>query len=717
MELEDSVSLATASYNHDSEDYSQTPYSLLNCSTIYDLVVDEWPPCSWWESEAEVSSDPCIFDDISCNATSAVRGVTSSTATHAFVSWESSPFLKWQIALIGIFAGCVSLVTILGNLIVLLSFILHRNIRQTSNYFIASLAVSDLLIGTISMPLYTVYFLSGKNWPLGETPCDLWLALDYTVCLCSIYTVFCITVDRFCSVTVPARYQTWRTERKVILVLFLVWFVPILVFFTSIIGWQYFVRLRTVPHGKCYVQYMDNALFNCLLQVGYFWVTLIAMCVLYGGIYRVALRLNHRARTRRKRMESVVSIAGETITKIGIGVSKSPTKANADEDEHEEMEVERCDGGVETHSGRGDGIEGREGDETCGGNGRGGKHEENGKEFPATRESREPQEADRNPETCPSPGGQNNHLVVPYRDEFWEEAESKVSGFKRKRCTPTRLTLIERGRIQDLKVKSDDRARVQRSSSRGLVRKAFDNITRAVSSTRTRKLPIVLYDVTGLPSSSDEGYTENCDKVCHDGQNTRTRRSQDVESMQPNTEVERSVEPGCILESDGRDGSTWNDSTLRPFKAESESPDHRVSRRKVKSKVPDNDCGGWRQGFRSRTLSDRFLMRGPASVAEQARRTTRLRTKRANYVARKSLRTITLILGAFVLCWTPWHVLSLIMGFCSGYTPACVPSDLYDVSYWLCYLNSCINPFCYALANQQFKKAFLRILRFDWRRT
>jgi len=84
--------------------------------------------------------------------------------------------------------------------------------------------------------------------------------------------------------------------------------------------------------------------------------------------------------------------------------------------------------------------------------------------------------------------------------------------------------------------------------------------------------------------------------------------------------------------------------------------------------------------------------------------------------ARKSLRTITIILGAFIFCWTPWHILSLVIGFCAGTESCGVPSALYDLSYWLCYLNSPINPFCYALANEQFKKAFLRILRLDWKR-
>jgi len=81
---------------------------------------------------------------------------------------------------------------------------------------------------------------------------------------------------------------------------------------------------------------------------------------------------------------------------------------------------------------------------------------------------------------------------------------------------------------------------------------------------------------------------------------------------------------------------------------------------------------------------------------------------------RKALRTISIILGAFIICWTPWHILSLIIGFCGENN--CVSNLLYDISYWLCYLNSPINPFCYALANHQFKKTFLRILRLDWHR-
>ena len=146
----------------------------------------------------------------------------------AFLTSTTSPagqadyYPFWFLIVIAIFGSVTSVLTVLGNILVMLAFFLDRQIRQPTNYFILSLSVSDFLIGLLSMPLLTIYIYA-KDWPLNAIICDIWLSLDYTVCLTSIYTVLFITIDRFCSVKMPAKYRKWRTKSRINIMIAITW--------------------------------------------------------------------------------------------------------------------------------------------------------------------------------------------------------------------------------------------------------------------------------------------------------------------------------------------------------------------------------------------------------------------------------------------------------------------------------------------------------------
>ncbi|XP_045440991.1 5-hydroxytryptamine receptor 1D [Pipistrellus kuhlii] len=77
---------------------------------------------------------------------------------------------------------------------------------------------------------------------------------------------------------------------------------------------------------------------------------------------------------------------------------------------------------------------------------------------------------------------------------------------------------------------------------------------------------------------------------------------------------------------------------------------------------------------------------------------------------RKATKTLGVILGAFIVCWLPFFVASLVLPICRD---ACwIPRALFDFFTWLGYLNSLINPIIYTVFNEEFRQAFQKVVHF-----
>ncbi|XP_046455515.1 5-hydroxytryptamine receptor 1-like [Daphnia pulex] len=112
--------------------------------------------------------------------------------------------------------------TVVGNILVCVAVCLVRRLRRPCNYLLVSLAVSDLCVALLVMPMALVYEVLG-TWPFGASACDTWVAFDVLSCTASILNLCMISVDRYWAITRPLDYGVKRTPARMISCVALVW--------------------------------------------------------------------------------------------------------------------------------------------------------------------------------------------------------------------------------------------------------------------------------------------------------------------------------------------------------------------------------------------------------------------------------------------------------------------------------------------------------------
>nr|XP_001332293.3 muscarinic acetylcholine receptor M3-like [Danio rerio] len=179
----------------------------------------------------------------------------------------------------------LSLITITGNVLVMISFRVNPLLRTVSNYFLLSLAVADVILGSISMNLYTTYILL-NGWTLGNLACDVWLAVDYVASNASVMNLLAISIDRYLSVMRPLTYRAKRTPKRAMIMISLAWTISFVIWAPAILFWQYIVGERTVQENECSIQFLSEPVITFGTAIAAFYLPVSVMVALYWRVYR-----------------------------------------------------------------------------------------------------------------------------------------------------------------------------------------------------------------------------------------------------------------------------------------------------------------------------------------------------------------------------------------------------------------------------------------------
>ncbi|XP_031661525.1 trace amine-associated receptor 13c-like [Oncorhynchus kisutch] len=121
-----------------------------------------------------------------------------------------------------IFFSLVSAVTVFFNILVIISISHFKQLHTTTNLLILSLAVSDLLVGLIVIPVTTVAIME-SCWGFGEYFCVFYF---YIACLCtslSLGNLVLISIDRYVAVCDPLLYHSKITITRMMCCISITW--------------------------------------------------------------------------------------------------------------------------------------------------------------------------------------------------------------------------------------------------------------------------------------------------------------------------------------------------------------------------------------------------------------------------------------------------------------------------------------------------------------
>ena len=175
-----------------------------------------------------IYSSGTSFAMLSLNNTSRTNNSTNQTWYETWCDNDCWNILQQLFLAYAILSIVIVILIIMGNTLVLLATWRERSLHQPNKYFIASLAVADLLVG-IFIGTVKVY---GQNPDDAESLRDMSIHLcrftvwiDTLAATASVYTLMFISFDRYLKISRPLQYRSKMTTSKSLKIIFIIWLI------------------------------------------------------------------------------------------------------------------------------------------------------------------------------------------------------------------------------------------------------------------------------------------------------------------------------------------------------------------------------------------------------------------------------------------------------------------------------------------------------------
>ena len=219
-------------------------------------------------SSVSPTLNPTLQNNYTTKNNITVPGLNNTLSPHLVYS-EAYKIISATV----IFA--IMTLAIFGNTMVIVAFRKFHKLRTVTNYFVVSLAVSDILISMLSMPIWAVHVVTGPDptWEkIDSSARVIWTLSDIICGLTSIFNLTCISVERYICISSPLHYYQRMRARRVIIIIVFIWIIA-----------------TFLAAGRGLFQ-DTKVVFEVMYTVVGFFVPLLIMIVMYSLIFRVACK-------------------------------------------------------------------------------------------------------------------------------------------------------------------------------------------------------------------------------------------------------------------------------------------------------------------------------------------------------------------------------------------------------------------------------------------
>ncbi|XP_012873058.1 PREDICTED: alpha-2A adrenergic receptor [Dipodomys ordii] len=191
-------------------------------------------------------------------------------------------------------AGLLMLLTVFGNVLVIIAVFTSRALKAPQNLFLVSLASADILVATLVIPFSLANEVMGY-WYFGKVWCEIYLALDVLFCTSSIVHLCAISLDRYWSITQAIEYNLKRTPRRIKAIIVTVWVISAVISFPPLISFEKKPDAQS-SEPRCKIN--DQKWYVISSCIGSFFAPCLIMILVYVRIYQIAKRRTRASRWR-----------------------------------------------------------------------------------------------------------------------------------------------------------------------------------------------------------------------------------------------------------------------------------------------------------------------------------------------------------------------------------------------------------------------------------